>query len=138
MRALAVCALRIQNQSVNDIATGFALHVLPPINGGAGQITQFIALKIDDPGAGAVAGYALVSDGGHVIFNAGHGSYVWYVYSVSYAGIISVDGGADALAFFGSAPVTKPVVAGSKGGNAALASLMTALSSLGLVTDTTT
>lgn len=40
--------------------------------------------------------------------------------------------------FFGTPPVSKPAVTGSKGGNAALASLMTALSSLGLVTDSTT
>lgn len=41
------------------------------------------------------------------------------------------------LGFFDAAPVVKPTVTGSKGGNAALASLMTALSSLGIVTDTT-
>lgn len=42
------------------------------------------------------------------------------------------------MGFFGAAAVAKPTVTGSKGGNAALGSLMTALSSLGLVTDTTT
>jgi len=40
-----------------------------------------------------------------------------------------------ALGFFGSAGVPKPTVTGSRGGNAALSSLITALSSLGLVTD---
>lgn len=43
-----------------------------------------------------------------------------------------------ALSFFGATPTTKPVVTGSKGGNAALASLITALATLGLITDSTT
>lgn len=42
------------------------------------------------------------------------------------------------LAFFGGTPVGKPIVTGSRGGNAALASFLTALDSLGLVTDSTT
>jgi hypothetical protein len=43
------------------------------------------------------------------------------------------------VGFNGSAPVvTKPTVSGSKGSNAALASLLSALSSYGLVTDSTT
>jgi hypothetical protein len=37
--------------------------------------------------------------------------------------------------FYGTAPVAKPAVTGSRGGNAALASLLTALASTGLVTD---
>lgn len=39
---------------------------------------------------------------------------------------------------YGTPPLSKPTVTGSKGGNAALTSLMTALVSLGLVKDTTT
>lgn len=39
------------------------------------------------------------------------------------------------LAFFGATTVTKPTVTGSRGGNAALASLITALANLGLITD---
>jgi hypothetical protein len=42
------------------------------------------------------------------------------------------------LGFYDTTPAAKPTVSGSKGGNAALASLMSALSALGLVTDTTT
>ena len=42
------------------------------------------------------------------------------------------------LSFYGAAPTAKPTVAGSKGGNAALASLLTALATLGLITDSTT
>lgn len=42
------------------------------------------------------------------------------------------------LGFYNTAPVTIPTVAGAKGGNAALTSLMAALAALGLVVDTTT
>lgn len=40
-----------------------------------------------------------------------------------------------AVGFFGAQPTTKPTVAGSRGGNAALTSLLNALSGLGLITD---
>jgi hypothetical protein len=39
------------------------------------------------------------------------------------------------VGFYGTAPQAKPAVSGSKGANAALASLVTALATLGLVTD---
>lgn len=43
------------------------------------------------------------------------------------------------IGFFGtSAPTSKPSVTGSRGGNAALASLLTALNACGLITDSTT
>jgi hypothetical protein len=41
------------------------------------------------------------------------------------------------MGFFAATPVAKPTVTGSKGGNAALGSLLTALANLGLVTDST-
>lgn len=44
----------------------------------------------------------------------------------------------DKLAFNGATPINKPTVTGSRGGNAALASLLTALAQLGLITDSTT
>lgn len=42
------------------------------------------------------------------------------------------------IGFHGSAAIAKPTITGSRGGNAALASLLTALASYGLVTDSTT
>lgn len=44
----------------------------------------------------------------------------------------------DKLGFYNATPAVKPDVAGSRGGNAALASLLTALAGLGLLTDSTT
>lgn len=51
---------------------------------------------------------------------------------------LEADGTAARLGFFGSAAVAKPTVTGSRGANAALASALTALSSLGLLTDSST
>lgn len=48
------------------------------------------------------------------------------------------DGSNPRVGFLGAAAVARPTVTGSKGANAALASLMTALANLGLVTDSTT
>lgn len=42
------------------------------------------------------------------------------------------------VGFYGSAPVARPVVTGSRGGNAALSSLLTALANLGLIANSTT
>jgi hypothetical protein len=42
------------------------------------------------------------------------------------------------LGFYNATAITKPAVTGSRGGNAALASLLTALANLGLLTDSTT
>lgn len=46
--------------------------------------------------------------------------------------------GATSLGFFDKNPITKPTITGSRGGNAALASLCAALDSLGLANDDTT
>lgn len=47
-------------------------------------------------------------------------------------------GAGGVIGFFGATPVARPTVTGSKGGNAALGSLLTALANLGLITDSTT
>jgi hypothetical protein len=42
------------------------------------------------------------------------------------------------VGFYGATPAAKPTVTGAKGANAALTSLLAALVTLGLITDTTT
>ena len=57
-------------------------------------------------------------------------------------GDAEIDGALDhdgtTAGFFGTAPATRPTVTGSRGGNAALASLLTGLASLGLIIDSST
>jgi len=50
-------------------------------------------------------------------------------------GMLTINGN---LGFYDHTPVTKPVITGSKSGNTALASLLTALAGMGLLTDSTT
>lgn len=52
-------------------------------------------------------------------------------------GLLVVGSSASVLAFFGGAGAGKATVTGSRGGNAALASLLTTLASYGLITDST-
>ncbi len=51
---------------------------------------------------------------------------------------MKADGASSALGFYGATSVAKQTVTGSRGGNAALASLLTALAALGLITDSST
>lgn len=54
------------------------------------------------------------------------------------AGANKVEVNTTGIGFHATAPVAKPTVTGSRGGNAALASLLTALANYGLITDSTT
>lgn len=65
----------------------------------------------------------LIFDGRNIDIGTGTGTKI--------GGIGSVMG------FFGATPIAKPTVTGSRGGNAALASLLTQLATLGLITDST-
>jgi len=49
----------------------------------------------------------------------------------------TLDGTTNTIGFFGTAPAAKQAPSGSRGGNAALASLLTALAAYGLITDNT-
>jgi hypothetical protein len=46
-----------------------------------------------------------------------------------------VNGSGTSLAFYGGVPGTQPTVSGSRGGNAALADLLTELAAIGLIID---
>ncbi|MCX5522602.1 collagen-like protein [Streptomyces bobili] len=54
------------------------------------------------------------------------------------ARVHTLNGAAGTAGFYGADPVGRPTVTGSRAGNAALASLLTALATLGLITDNTT
>lgn len=50
-------------------------------------------------------------------------------------GNVGLGSGGSLLGFYGTAPAAKPAITGSRGANAALASLLTQLAALGLITD---
>lgn len=62
---------------------------------------------------------------------------VWSAYDTAERDCISIEAsGSEAMVgFFGTAPIVKPTVTGSRGGNAALADLLTELAALGLIVD---
>jgi hypothetical protein len=53
-------------------------------------------------------------------------------------GATKISVGTTGIGFYGTAPAAKPAITGSRGGNAALADLLTKLAALGLITDSTT
>ena len=53
-------------------------------------------------------------------------------------GTVNLESNDTGLGFFATSPIAKPTVSGSTGGNAALQNLLTELSNLGLITDSTT
>ena len=100
---------------------------------GAGHL---ISLAAGNGGATSGAGGTVILTAGDAIGASPGGSMVLT------AGNGTPNGGirlaTTLLGFFATAPVAKPAVTGSRGGNAALASLLTALAALGLITDSTT
>lgn len=120
---------------INSTGTGASLF--------AGRIqTTNILLTGDTSSDGAIAvgastGLRLNAKTGSVydaaMLNVGSSAYVWRVPTgTNDFAIVGKSG------FNGTAPIAKPTVTGSRGGNAALASLITALASYGLVVDSTT
>jgi hypothetical protein len=97
---------------------------------------QFIGMSINTAGSATIGTGLTVTSGGATITAAG--------VAISAGGLAVVGGSAtDTLkvtgnqGFYNTAPISKQTVSGSKASNAALASLMTALAALGLVTDST-
>jgi hypothetical protein len=71
----------------------------------------------------------------------GKGVYLGVNASLTTGLLISASGAGGFTGGFGIngvSPIAKPTVTGSRGGNAALASLLTALASYGFITDSTT
>ena len=100
------------------------------------SIHQFLGTSINTAGSATIGTGLTVTSGGATITAAG--------VAISAGGLAVVGGSAtDTLkvtgnqGFYNTAPISKQTVSGSKASNAALASLITALAALGLVTDST-
>jgi hypothetical protein len=106
-----------------------------------GSATDNAALIMTNPNTGAnshATGMAAGQSFSIVTENGNSGVGGWPIYFATGGVVRMTIGGAGQMGFFGGSAVAKPTVSGSKGGNAALTSLMNALAALGLVTDTTT
>lgn len=99
-------------------------------------------------GALTVGGNAVVTGNASVGGTTTLGGAVTTVSSVTVGGAIiastsatiggALDHDGSTVGFYGAAPVARATVTGSRGGNAALASLLTALAGCGLIVDSTT
>lgn len=89
----------------------------------------------------AYSGATTNKDGGHVVIKGGARYTSGTDGGVQLKGgdgttVFQIDmAGGARIGFYGATPAAKPTVTGSRGGNAALASLLTALSGQGLLTD---
>ena len=103
------------NTSVKNLKTEGDVNITGA--GGSG-----LALRVGGY-AGSLAGVLGAGVGGNSEFSG----------AIAIGGALNHDG--TTVGFYGTIPQGKPTVTGSRGGNAALASLLTALASLGLITD---
>jgi len=95
-----------------------------------------ITCKVNGTGAGA--GYTWSTGGVNRVTIAGGGLFTTS-YGADLGGAVRVALATSAtVGFYGSTGATQQTVTGSRGGNAALASLLTALASLGLIVNSTT
>lgn len=76
------------------------------------------------------------ASGGEILLGGATSRKVRTTAELEIDGALNHDG--STVGFYGTAPGTKQAASGSRGGNAALASLLTALSTIGLITDSST
>lgn len=98
------------------------------------SVTPGISILFPDTGTGTLwFGSPAVASNAQITFNSPPA-----VFEIVVAGQTLFGGGAATIGFYGATPISKPVVTGSKAGNAALGSLLTELANLGLLTDSST
>lgn len=128
-----------------DRADGAYFYVNP--TGDACLVTASDSAEVNKVNFGAEAdgtGRAflqLINDSQNVFVAEGFASeYHMFINNMSGAKMIEASdiGAGSTLGFFAATPVAQPTVTGSRGGNAALASLLVALANLGLIVNGTT
>jgi len=101
-------------------------NTVPRFDGTTGLLLQGSTVVIGDDGAVTITGYTTIA--------GGQANGAWAVFGdLRHLG----DPVAQKVSFWGATPVSKPTASGSRGGNAALASTLSALAALGLITDGT-
>lgn len=111
--------------TVEDAAGDDHVTIAAATNGGL--ITLYDA-------SGVTRGQIYIDVSGHAIVTATAGKRLY----VGDTGAVTVQGdSAGEIAFYGATPQAKATISGSRGGNAALASLLTALTTMGLINNGT-
>jgi hypothetical protein len=102
-------------------------------------------LKLRNTGSGAAGEIFYVNPDGTVVVGATTGADSAKLYvsgKASTLGEMEINGDLNHdgsnVGFFGVAPASRPTVTGSRGGNAALTSFLSGISTLGLIVDSTT
>lgn len=99
---------------------------------------SFVELRNTSAGAVQIrAESGTASDVAMHVLTKGAGTGVLYGGNFASAAFQWRHSGGPQIGFYGASPVSKPTVTGSRGGNAALQSLLTQLATLGLITDST-
>lgn len=98
----------------------------------AGNGTKMLFGVIPNGGT-SVTNYLGIDGEGYVTVNPEILDLGFRVKDTAGNNIIVTQGGAASLGFFAAAPIPQPTVTGSRGGNVALASLLTQLANLGLI-----
>lgn len=113
-------SVRVENESANNITLAIGVHIRAPVNGGAGTIPQFFGIYVENPTAGVV-NYAIITDGGNVLFNAGQtvGGNL-YLLGSGDANLIASDVANDLIGIGVAAPAAKLHVNASALGNEVL------------------
>jgi hypothetical protein len=125
--------------SITEAGSGKITITGPALNftiGATGSVSSgiFIATASVPISVGSTSGNVSVYSGSGYLHLSGNSVEL---YGDSGGIAIGFDA-SDDIGFFGATPIAQPTVTGSRGGNAALASLLTALADLGLIVDSST
>lgn len=102
------------------------------VSAGTVQVTKTSQQALFRYDASNHLGIEVGSTGATTILLTGASSRV-----LTLAADVKIGEAADDIGFYGATPAGKPTITGSRGGNAALADLLTELAALGLITDST-
>ncbi len=128
----------VSSTAVNAAGAGYQIGEY--LYGSAGDIYAIAALS--GTGVSAVTivavGYANTPSTNPVAVSGGSGLGATLNLGWTAANGVVVGGPSQKIGFYGAPPIARPSITGSRAGNTALASIVTALSAFGLITDSTT
>ena len=128
----------VSSASVN--ATGSGYQIGEYLYGTSGDIYAVAALSATGVGAVTIVstGYSTTPPTNPVAVSGGSGHGAALSLNWVAANGITVGGSGQKIGFYSASPISKPSISGSRSGNAALTSLISALAAQGLITDSST